>query len=389
MNPELEAKIVVVTGTKDENELFRNFLLQAGYKNIACFLTVHDAYEHAVRNQSDLFITEFQLPDGPGVVLLQRLRETGNYGLETYLFVGNQIDAATLNLFFEHDIHYVLKKPFTEQRVLQKLNFMKQREAKLPPVERVFRDAQAAFNTKLYDMAFHLITEAESELGSQEKFEILKGKIRLAEEQPAEAKRHFQTALKINTQSVWAQSMLAKAHMELGDYELAKDILDKLVSTNPHHLNVLENAGLSNYELGHFDLSKQQMEQLIHLEPDNKVAAAVTTKIKIEQGDIEKIAQELAKTHSEREVVSLLNSASIALAKKKRHDEALQVYFDTLEIVKTPEYAAKVHYNIGLTLLKMNLFERAKLHLEEALSIIPHFEKAQMLLDKAKEKLAA
>ncbi len=386
---EAASKFIVVTGTKDENELFKNFLKTAGYEDVHCFLTIHDAYEHAVRHQTDIFICGFQLPDGPGVVLLQRLRETGNYGLETYLFVGNQIDNATLNLFFEHDIHYVLKKPFTEQRVLQKITFMRQRETKLPPVESVFREAQAAYNTKLYDMAFHLISEAEKELGSQEKFEILKGKIRLAEGQASDAKKHFQTALKINSQSVWAQSMLAKAHMELKDFELAKDILDKLVKTNPHHLNVLENAGLSNFELGHFDLSRQQMEQLTHLEPDNKVAAEITMKIKIEQGDINKIAQELAKTHNEREVIALLNSAGIALAKKKRNDEALQVYFDTLEIVKTPEYAAKVHYNIGLTLLKMNLVERATQHLEEAIATLPDFEKAKMLLDKAKEKLAA
>ena len=371
---------IIVCAKASDLSLFKGFLANLGYTNLECFSKNADAYEYATRNNAEFFITGLEVDDGPGVVLLQKIRATGNYGLETHLFVGNEIHQAEIGLFYEDDIHYVLKKPFTEDRFKQKLKFIADREANLPPIEAAIKQVHSSVYTKMYDMAEYMLQEAIKEHGSNDRFQTLLGEIALAKEDYTEAEKILTGVLNSDPNSMWANSLYAKLLMATNQKEEAKNILDQLAGSFPNHVNILENAGLTNYELGFIELAEKQMKSLQNIDKSNKKAFEVSTKIKINNGDISSCLKDLQETHSEKEIVSIMNTTGIELAKKGDREGANRVYHETLQVAKNTDYKAKLHYNIALNLHKMNDKEGCATHLQTALKLKPDYDKAATLL---------
>jgi tetratricopeptide (TPR) repeat protein len=381
-------KICVTLPSDADNQLFRSILDQNGIKNFKTFGSCHMAFENATRTQYDLFITAIKLADQPGIILLQRLRNTGNYGLEPHLFVGENIDASTASLFSENDVEYVLGKPYTPERILNKLFFIFRTESHLPAPEAAYREAKSAFINKLNEMAWDMACAAEVRFGSSEKFDLLIGDILLSQGKISDARARFEKALKRNANSVAAKNKLASCFMAEKNFEAAKHLLDKLAKENPLHIKLLENAGLSNLETGNFDLAKQQMSQLQNLDSKNKTAAAVITQVKVHQGDFNGLATDLSKTHTEEEIVRMLNTAGVKLSKEDKVNEAITIYLDCLKVIKNSDFAAKVHFNLGLSYQRLQNKNNAIQHLQKAVELVPKFEKAQELLDRLTKKVA-
>lgn len=383
------AKICMTLKTDSDIDLFRSILVKNGIKNLKSFTSCESAFENASRTQYDFFLTSISLSDNPGIVLLQRLRGCGNYGLEPHMFVGDHIDAETVNLFAEHDIEYILTKPFSPDRIVNKLFYAFKTEAKLAPEEAAYRNAKSALITGIPDMAWDIALDAEQKYKYSEKLEILQGDILLIKGDIQAARAKFNSVLKSNSESVAARNKLASTYMKEGQYQEAKKILDALSKSNPHHISILENAGLTNYETGNFDLAKKQMEQVQNLDRENKNAAGVVTKVRIEKGELSGLASELSKTHSEEELVRLLNTAGVKLSKDDKVEEAIAIYQDCLKVIKTDEYAGKVHYNIALGLQRLNRSKEALSHAKLATIHLPGLEKAQALVKRLQNQHAA
>ena len=371
---------IIVCAKGSDLSLFKGFLTNLGYSNLECFSKISDAYEYATRNNADFFITGLEVDDGPGVVLLQKIRATGNYGLETHLFVGNEIHQAEIGLFYEYDIHYVLKKPFTEDRFKQKLAFISDREAKLPPVDAAIKQVHSAIYTKMYDMAEYMLQEAIKENGNNDQFVTLMAEIALAKEDFPEAETQLKDVLSRDANSMWANSLHAKLLAKTSRKEQAKEILDELAQGFPNHVNILENAGITNFELGFIELAEKQMKSLAQVDAGNQKALEVGTKIRVMNGDVSGCLEKLKDTHSEKEIVSLMNTLAVEMAKKGEGEKANQVYEETLLVATNPEYKAKLHYNIALNLQKMTNIPQCIQHLKAALSLKPDYQKAKSLL---------
>ncbi len=383
------AKICMTLKSESDIELFRSMLNQNGIKNIKAFTSCSEAYENASRTQYDMFLTAIALNDNPGIVLLQRLRHCGNYGFEPHLFVGEKVDSQTSNLFAEHDIEYVLTKPYSPDRTVGKMFHIFKAESVLTPEEQAYRNAKSAFNTDMIDMAWDMATDAEKKFGLTAKLEMLIGDIYLAKGQAEEARKRYENAIRKNPESVYAMYKIATTHMAEKNFDSAKKMLDRLAKENPHHIRVLENAGLSNYETGNIDLAQTQMKQVQKLDKTSKVAATVITQVKVVKGEINGLADDLSKTHSEEELVRVLNAAGVKLSKDEKVAEAIQIYHDCLKYVKNPEFAGKIHYNLGLGYSRLGKVKEATDHLQQSLKFLPKFDKAAELLKRIRPKGAA
>ena len=386
MSTNKNSKIGVTLRTDHEIDMFRGIMNQTGIKNITTWRTCHEAYEVASRKQFDFFLTAIKLEDQPGIVLLQKLRDTGNYGLEPHMFVGDRIDQASLNVFDEHDVEYVLTKPFTPERIINKLFYIFKQESSLSAQEQSYRDARTALSQGMIDMAMDTAQDALAKYGSVEKLEVLIAEILIQQGDSAKAREKLEQVIRKNPDTMHAQRQLAATYMAERDFEASKKILDKLSVENPNHIKVLENAGLSNYETGHLDLAKKQMEQVKTMDATNKSSAAVITKVKIAKGDYSNLASDLSESHTEKELVSLLNSAGIKLSKDDKIEEALAIYHDCLKVIKSEEFAGKVHYNIGLGYYRLKDKIKAAEHLAKAISFVPSLDKATKLLEKLDPK---
>ena len=85
----------------------------------------------------------------------------------------------------------------------------------------------------------------------------------------------------------------------------------------------------------------------------------------------------------------LLNTAGVKLSKDDKVEEAIAIYKDCLKVIKTAEYAGKVHYNIGLGYNRLKKTSDAITHLAEAVEALPDLKKAVIPLKAAKKQKVA
>ena len=328
------------------------------------------------------------LPDQPGVTLMQRLKEVGNYGFEPFFFIGKAVDSASLKILLEYEVDYILTPPVDKKRLHEKLAYIIKRENNIPKDLQLYRDARLALTGGILEMAKELANQLPCKEILGEKPYLLLGDIAMAEKDFDGAEAQYKMALTKNKESLTAFHKLADVHRSRGDLESAKNILDSLVEKNPLHLNVLKNAGLTNFDLGHLELAEKQMANLKKMDKTNKTAGSVLTGVAIKQGRFDGAAQNLLASHSEKEIVSTLNNAGILMSKEKNYQGAIAIYQDCLSVVKKKEFKGKIHYNIAIAHKRLEDPSKALFHAKQAVKYLSDFEKAHALIKELSNKTA-
>lgn len=381
--------VALVLPTQQEITTFSAALGASGFRRITAFTSAKEAYEVCTRQQFPLFVTRMEIPDMNGIVLIQKLRETGNYGQEVHLFVCDKIDATMVNSLYELELPYVLAKPFTKEAIQQKFEHLLKTENGLSPLEQQYRDARAAFyNNDLIDMAEDLVKQVLKAQPAMDRALALLGDIHMRKGQPAEARQHYVAALKSNPKSASAAHKLAQTYMSEGNYQQASDMLNKLAALNPFNIKLLENAGLSNFECEQYDKAKEFMGKVTALDATNKTAVSVTTQIKISEGDYTGIVAAMRKSHDEKEIVQFLNNAGVKLSQGDDVEGALKMYAACAEQLTESKFLYAIFYNMGLAYKKLGDIAKAKACLSKSLKLNPQFEKAAKSI-KEWEKEAA
>lgn len=388
MSIEKSSTICLVLPTQQEIEAFTIALAECGFRKILSFKSCTEAYEICTRQQVHSFITRMEMPDWTGITFIQKLRQTGNYGMETHLFVTSKLDSGLINTLAEVDIPYVLKAPFNRQAIKDKFQHLIQTENSLTPLIMKYREAKSAFYTNMLDMSEELVTQVIKECPTMEQALILKGDILLARKSLVEAEKCFTSAIVANPKSAAAMHKLAQVKMAGNDYAGASVILNKLATVNPYNINLLQNAGLSCFNSDQLDLAKQHMGKVIALDSTNKQAASVVAEVQVKQQDFDGIIDTLRKSHTDKDVISFLNNAGIKLSKGDDVPGAIKMYSAALNYLTESQYLYAIHYNLGVAYKKTNNREEAIKHLKIALKKKPDFDKAAASLREL-EQIAA
>lgn len=383
------SKIALVLPTPAEIDLFTMGFGALNYRNSTAFTSGKEAYEVAIRQQFDLFVIRMEMLDMNGAVLVQKLRATGNYGTEVHLFVCDKLDPRILNVLSEFDINYVLVKPLNKQTVAAKVAHVFQLESSLSEFEVRYREARAAFNTNMFEMAEDFAKGLLEKDPASEKVLVLLGDIAAKLEKPEEMIVHYSGAMRVNPKSAVAAHKLAHAYMKRGDNKRAAALLNSLAHLNPYNIKLLENAGLSNLGDGDLDKAAQYASQLKGLDETNRTAGEVTASVKIAKGDFSDLAGSLKGTHDDREIVAFLNNAGVKLAKDNDAQGALRMYQSCVEQLQGSKYLHAVHFNMGIAYKKLGDFANAVVAYEKALKLKPDFEKAAAGLEDCRQRLAA
>lgn len=376
------SKVALVLSDSKLMDNFQREFVQSRINSIVQFKEVEEAYSIATRQLFDLFVVGIEMPDNPGITLMQRIRECGNYGCEPFLFVGDKIDNATLSLFMEYDVDYVLRPPLNKNSIHDKVSYILARENNLPSELREYRDAKSAFQTGMLDMANELNNKVIADGKLPEKAFLLKGDIALKEWKLDQAAEAFKAAQAANPRSIAALYKLSKVHISQGETDIARQILEKLAEQSPNHLNILANAGLTNYELGNLGKAKTYMNRLEVLDRTNRTATEVMTNIDLDEKNYEGIAERLTRSHSEKEIVSMLNNAGVKLSQEEDLDGAIRIYTDCLCVIKRKDYMGKICFNLAIAYKKKGNKARAIDFCSKAISASPDLQKARDMLSR-------
>ncbi|RYZ85025.1 MAG: tetratricopeptide repeat protein [Proteobacteria bacterium] len=374
--------VALIMPTQSEISLWMSALSSCGLKKITAFTSTSEAYEVCTRQQFPLFVTRMEMPIMSGIVLIQKLRMTGNYGLEPQMFVCDKLDSRLLNVMAEYDIEYVSAAPFVPTALVDKLKHMIQIENNLDPGEALYREAKTAFSSGIVDMAEDFINELLKTNPNLEKAILLSGDIKFKNNDLEGAGNLYKKALGINPKSTTTAHKLAQLYTAQGSHEAAANLLSKLSEISPYSIKLLENAGLSNFAVERYDEAKRLMGKLSGIDTTNKVAGTVTAEIKIKNGDYDGLVETLSKSHDEKALVQFLNNAGAKLSKGDDLDGAIKMYSAAIEQITASKYLYAIHYNMGIAYKKKNDKAQALNYFKKSLKLNPTFDKAAEEIQK-------
>ena len=381
--------VAVLMPTQEEVDFFTSGLVECGFRRVVAFRTAEEAYEVAVRQLFDVFITRMEMPKMSGIVFIQKIRETGNYGGETHLFVCDKISNDLLTLLFELDLPYVLTKPFQKSAFIQKYQHLVKSEAEVSGAEQLFRDARAAYFNQIFEMAIDTIDKVLVLNPGLEKALILKGDILQKQNDLKGARETYQNVLQINDKSLTAVHKLASIAMLENNPREAAQMLNKIADLNPYHIKVLENAGISCLKADMLVEAEKHMAKLAKVDEKNKVSSSVVAEVRVKQGNYDDLVNVLSKTHGEKEIIQFLNNAGIKLSKDNDVAGALKMYKSAAIQLegKTPLLYA-IYYNMGIAYKRLDDKMNAAVCYRKALKLNPTFEKAKSALSDLDGKAA-
>lgn len=373
--------VALIMPTAEEIQTYTLALNECGLPRIVAFQSAEEALDVSKKQLFDLFVTSMELPKMSGIVFIQKLRSTGNYGNENHLFVCNSISNDLMALLIDLQITHVLKRPLTKASLAQKIHFILKSERELSKDESMFRDARAAYINGIDEMALETAERALRLNPNLEKAQLLIGDIYIRQAKLSEAKAVFEKVVETNPMSLAASHRLAKiAMLEHKPAEAALQLV-RMADLNPYHIRILEDAGVSSLEAEHYDDAKKYMGKLIAIDETNQKASAVVAEVMVRLGDYEGIIATLSKAHSEKEVIQFLNNAGIKLSKENDAAGALKMYKTAvLQLEGKTQLLYAIYYNMGLAYKKLNDKVNAIVCFKQALKINPKFEKAQHAL---------
>jgi tetratricopeptide (TPR) repeat protein len=381
-------KVAITARTKDEGDMLSHVARACGFEQLQVFSSPRVTFEVAKRNQFQLFITHHDFPDMSGLTLIQSLRATGNYGIEPHLFLVDALTPEIMLVLVENNINHVLAKPFSADRTQQKLTHLWQGELNITPAEQEFREAHAAMSSGLMEMAQELAIKNLRTHGPMEKLLLLLGDVETKLNHPVEARRYYDAAQKFNPKSSLAAQKLAQTYMLEKDFAKAAELMNELTKLNPLNLELLANAGLSNYEVGNLDEAKDAMSRLQGLDKERKDASEVLARVAIKEGDYETAMKQLKGTHDQKELVQMLNNEGVRLSHENEIDAAIAMYLKCITIIGENPYIYALHYNLGLAYNKHHDKANAITAFKKSLELKPDFEKAASALSKLEAKSA-
>lgn len=387
-NREKSTKIAITARTKEEGDMLQHVTKACGFEQVQVFSSPRVTIEVAKRNQFHLFITHHDFPDMTGLTMIQTLRSTGNYGVEPHLFLVDHITPEIMLVLNENNIGHVLTKPYSADRISQKLQHLWKEETQMNAAETEFREAHAAMNASLMEMAHELAIKNLRTHGPTEKLLLLLGDIETRQNHPAEARRYYDAAQKYNPKSAPAAQKLAQTYMQEKDFAKAAELMNQLTKLNPLNIELLANAGLSNFESGNMDEAKDAMSRLHSLDNQRKDASEILAKVAIKEGDYDTAMKHLQGSHDQRELIQILNNEGVRLSHENQTAAAIAMYVKCIKIIGVHPHVYALYYNLGLAYHKQGENDNAIIWFKKALELKPDFEKAANALGKLEPKSA-
>ena len=334
----LSSSMAIVMPDQVSVNLFSEPLSQLGHRDQDLFDDSRQAYEKALKKQYEVFVLADDMPGMRGVVFIQKLRESMNYGAEQYLLVVDELNPQILNALLEYDVNYILTNPYTPDRIVQKFQHLVRSESSLSDAEQVYRKAKLMYANGFIDAAIEILNKATKFKLPNDRVFILLGDIAAKSGNLDSARAYYQSARQLDSMSVLAAQKLGATYLAEKNYERAHDLLDALTELNPFHIQLMVNAGITNFQLGYMDRAKRLLQKVRKLDLTHRESNETLAKIQMQEGDFSALAGTLATSHSEKELAAFLNNAGIRLSKDNDIEGALAMYESTLEHVKSDEY---------------------------------------------------
>jgi tetratricopeptide (TPR) repeat protein len=174
-----------------------------------------------------------------------------------------------------------------------------------------------------------------------------------------------QMVAKLDPHRKKALSYLGRAYIELGEYELGIEALEKVIQAYPYHMNALLNIGVAYAALGEHEKALSVYDKVLNIKPDYGKAHNNVANVLLHQEKLPEAlrAFRIAGAYEPENPVVQFNIGIVA-ARLEKWELSAQGFERALEL--QPDWIA-AHANLGQVLLyHLNRPEQAMIHLARA-----------------------
>ena len=377
-----DVRIAITAQSKDEAAMLHHVSRNCGFEKSVVFDCPRSTFEEAKRQQFQLFITYHDFPDMSGLTMIQSLRSTGNYGLEPHLFLVNHIDNDVLVVLAENNIKYAVQKPFHSDHINQKLASLWHEELHLSAFERDYREAHAALQGGLLEMAYDLAIKVLKTHKLHEKILLLLGDIEIKMGRNSESRKFYEKAQTSYPDSYVASHKLAQILMSEGNFAQAAELLNNLQKLSPLNIEILAHTGLSNFEIGKFKEAKSAMTRLRYLDHKRQDANEILARVAIQEGNFQGALEFLKDSHDSKEIVRVLKTEGNVFAGRNSHLRMIDMYLSMLSLLEDHSQSYEIYYQLGEAYAEIyDLFNAVK-YIKKSLELNPDFTLARNALKR-------
>lgn len=347
-------KSVVIVDRDDSNRLWlQDYARQHSILNVDSFESADEAFQHLLLATTDLIIMDWSSDDSEGLCLYNRLRSHAPTQNIPIVLLSKSAEDEVIQSLFEEDLQLcTLEKPIQPKKLqdtivnllTKSLSSVKVQEALEQAMKQIcpaglLQDLVHDLYERLPAMKLHLV-DMVHRLMEHNRFEEAERLSRLLIEKPDLA--------------IATSTILAKIYHMTQRTQAATDLLRYVCAVAPHRLDRLLLAAEAEISMLHIEKAKTYLDQAQQIDPQNgKLQALSYVSEQIEKhGDVVKHAPA-------SNLVSILNTVGITLAKSGQPEEAVRYYQSALMIDSNRLDRARLHYNLGLSYERTNDFDKA------------------------------
>lgn len=378
-----DIRILVADDMAPMRNVIRSMLRNLGYRNAAIAENGLEAWEILKKEEIDLVISDWDMPEMNGIELLDTVRSTTRYEDMPFIMVTGEIAEENVAQAAETDVDAYLLKPFNLKRLSELIESVMELKNNPSSYQQLINAGREFTRNGQYEEALAVLTEALEEDAEKPLAYLSLGALFNARGDYPEAKEAYQKVLSRNSRHIKALHGLAEVYSKEGDVRNLFESLKVLVNLSPRNIGrQMKLAGLA-VKFQDKALCRSCCNKVISLEPENDTLIMQIGKLFLENDmleDAERIFADYSAKYPHN--VGFLSHLAEIYRKNGMHSRARDNYLKVLEMV---EDKAEIHYKLAQVYIDSGIKRLARSHLESAILMNPDLMAAEQALDRLDE----
>ncbi len=262
--------------------LLREMLRSLGVRHVDQAANGSEAVAALTRNRYDVVLCDYNLGAGrTGQQVLEEAKISELIGPACiWLMISAEKSVESVMGAAEYQPDGYLIKPITEGLLLARLN-------RIWSKKQVFKEIDIAFEAKDYLKAAKL---CDQRLASDKLHALdlarMKASLLQKSGEPEQAREVYQSVL-AQRDFPWAKTGLAKIHLQNGEDETARLLLQEVIENNPNYLDAYDQLAQAQQNLGLLAEAEKVLESAVKLSPNSVLRQKNLGNVALKLGNIE------------------------------------------------------------------------------------------------------
>lgn len=300
------------------------------------------------KNKYDIVLCDYNLGAGKnGQQVLEEAKIRDLVGPTCiWLMVSAEQSVESVMGAAEHQPDGYLLKPMTEDTLLNRLN-------RIYVKKQVFKQIEEAYNAKDYLKAAKICDErlATDKVHAMDLLRM-KATLLLKSGEPEQARAVFEQVM-AERELVWAKTGLAKIHLQNGELEIAKQMLQEVIAENANYLDAYDQLAAAETRLGNLAAAQEVLTKAAKLSPNSVLRQKNIGSIALKLGDVGVAEQAFRKCvqiseHSVRKAPEAYFGLARVCGEKNEPKEALKLLAEVQSRFDSEEIRLRAKITEGL-----------------------------------------